>query len=99
VRCKSDVLLAHGAIGREVRRLLVEAGCADVHVEQRSLVFGSFAVANRVMSLRQSVDGARDKGWITPAQADAWWNGLEALDRDGKFFAAMSGVMAAGTVR
>lgn len=99
VRYKSDVTLAHGAIGREVRRLLVEAGCTDVFVEQGSLTFGSFAVAERVLSLRRSLDGAREKGWITPVQADRWWSDLDRLDRDGKFFCGMSGVLGAGTVR
>jgi SAM-dependent methyltransferase len=99
VRCKSDALLAHGAIGREIRRLLVEAGCTDVLAEQGSLTFGSFALADRVLSLRQATDGARERGWITPAQADTWWQRLETLDSEGKFFAALSGVMAAATVR
>jgi ubiquinone/menaquinone biosynthesis C-methylase UbiE len=99
VRYKSDVSLAHGAIGREVRRLLVEAGCRDVFVEQGSLTFGSLPIAERVLSLRRSLDGARDQGWITSAQAGTWWSGLETLDRDGKFYCALSGVMGAGTVQ
>jgi hypothetical protein len=42
--------------------------------------------------------GAHAKGWITAGQADTWWGALEDNDRAGKFFCAMSGVMAAGTV-
>jgi SAM-dependent methyltransferase len=98
-RHKSDIAIAHGSIGREIRRLMVEAGCSDVFVEQGSVTFVSFALADRVMSLRRSLDGARDQGWITVAQADAWWQRLETLDSEGKFFAGLNGVLAAGTVK
>lgn len=98
VRHKVDVSLANGTIGRELRRLLVEAGCRDVSVEHGSLTFDKLAVADMVMSLRKNLDGAREKGWVTPDQADSWWTGLEAQDRAGTFFGAMCGVLAAGTV-
>jgi|FEC22Drversion2_1045045.scaffolds.fasta_scaffold00172_11 ubiquinone/menaquinone biosynthesis C-methylase UbiE len=98
VRYKSDVSLAHGTIGREVRRVLVEAGCVDVLAQHGSVTFADLALAERVMSLRRSLDGAVSGGWVAPAAADAWWHRLEELDRTGRFFSAMCGVMAVGTV-
>lgn len=98
VRHKVDVAIAHGTMGRELRRLLVEAGCRDVSVEQGTVTFDRLAPADMVMSLRKNLDGARDKGWITAEQADAWWAGLEAQDRAGTFYGAMCGMIAAGTV-
>ena len=97
-RYKADVAIAHGTIGRELRRLLVEAGCGEVMAEQGSLTFGTLEFAERVMSLRASLDGAVGKGWVQRTQADSWWQALEQLDRDGKFFVAMSGVIATATV-
>ena len=98
VRHKVDVAIAHGTMGRELRRLLVEAGCREVSAEQGAVTFDHLAPADMVMSLRKNLDRARQKGWITPEQAEAWWTGLEAQDRAGTFFGAMSGVTAAGTV-
>jgi ubiquinone/menaquinone biosynthesis C-methylase UbiE len=98
VRYKTDVLVTNGTIGRDLRRLLVEAGCVDVSVEMGAVTFGQFPMAANVMSLRQSLDGARDKGWITQAAADAWWAELEEQERGGKFLGYMCGTLAAARV-
>jgi SAM-dependent methyltransferase len=98
VRHKTDVASANGTIGRELLRLLVEAGCVDVTVEVGGATFGQLELANSVLSLRSSLDGAREKGWVAPAAADAWWSALEAQDRAGKFFAYLCGTLAAARV-
>ena len=98
VRYKADVAIAHGTVGRDVRRLLVEAGCVDVMAQQGSITFGSLDFAERVMSLRPSLDGAVRQGWVDVAQAETWWSALNELDQAGKFFAAMSGIIASATV-
>lgn len=98
VRYKGDVAIAHGTIGREVRRLLVEAGCRDVMAQHGSMTFGSLEFTDRVMSLRASLDGAVGEGWVDAADAQAWWDKLRELDQTGKFFAAMCGVIVAATV-
>lgn len=98
VRYKSDVAIAHGTVGRDVRRLLVEAGCIEVIAQQGSLTFGSLAFAERVMSLKPSLDGAVRQGWVDADKAQSWWNDLRERDRAGTFFAAMSGVVASATV-
>ncbi len=83
-----QVIDVHDALpdGLAIERLFDAYG-----FDQRSLA--------AVLALRRSLDGARELGWITPAQADAWRTGRETLDRDGKFFGALSGVMGAATVQ
>lgn len=98
VRHKADVAIAHGRIGREVRGLLVEAGCRDVVAEMGVASAGELALADQVLSLRQNLDGAVKRGWISAADAAAWWSELEARDRAGTFFASMCGIIAGATV-
>ena len=98
VRYKVDVAIAHGTIGREVRHLLIQAGCRDVTVEMGVIAFETLDMAERVMSLQASLKGACDKGWISTADATSWWNRLEALDQSGTFFASMCGIIAGATV-
>jgi ubiquinone/menaquinone biosynthesis C-methylase UbiE len=99
VRYKADINVTHGTIGRELRRLLVEAGCGEVTAEQGSITFGQLAATDFVLGLRRSLAGAVAERWITARQAAVWWAGLEEQDNGGKFFAAMSGIIAGATVR
>jgi len=99
VRYKVDVNITHGTIGRELRRLMVEAGCIEVTAEQGSITFGQLAPTDFVLGLRRSVAGAVSQRWITGKQAAGWWAGLQEQDSGGKFFAAMSGIVAGATVR
>lgn len=98
VRHKADVSIAHGRIGREVRGLLVEAGCRDVLAEMGAATFGGLALADQVLSLRQNLDGAVGQGWISAADAAAWWSALEARDHAGTFLASLCGIIAGATV-
>jgi SAM-dependent methyltransferase len=98
VRHKADLAIAHGTIGRELRRLLVQAGCRDVVAESGAVAFYQLGLADQVLALRRNLDGAREQGWISAEQATDWWTGLEAHDRAGTFFTAMSGVIAGATV-
>ncbi|HTR88357.1 MAG TPA: methyltransferase domain-containing protein [Reyranella sp.] len=98
VRHKVQFDTRNATIGRELHRLLVEAGCRDVTTETGGVIFGTLQLANTVMSLRHNLDGAVARSWITPPQAEAWWSRLEELDRTGRFFASMTGVLAGGTV-
>jgi SAM-dependent methyltransferase len=99
VRYKVDHNVTHGTIGRELRRLLVEAGCIEVTAEQGSLTFGQLAATDFVLGLRRNLAGAVAQRWVTAKQAAEWWSGLEEQDNGGKFFAAMSGIIAGATVR
>jgi SAM-dependent methyltransferase len=97
-RHKVDVVIAHGAIGRDLRRLLVEAGCTAVMTETRAITFGDLKTADNVLTLKPNLDGACRRGWISEAQRDKWWAHAEALDRAGAFHASMCGVIADATV-
>jgi SAM-dependent methyltransferase len=98
VRHKSDVAIAHGAIGRELRRLLAGAGCVEVVAEAGVITFGDLRTADSVLSLRTNLDGACERGWISAGRRDTWWADVEALDRAGAFYASMCGVIAGATV-
>ena len=98
VRHKTDVAIAHGTIGREMRRLLVEAGCHDLYSESVAVTFLSLKMADDVISLRANIEGARTQGWITDQQATSWWETLEELDRRAAFFCCLTGMFFAGTV-
>ncbi len=98
VRHKVDETVAHGTIGRDLRRLLSEAGCRAVTAEQGAATFDTLALADRVMGLRRSLAGATAKGLVSSTRAEAWWRSLEAQDRAGTFYAAMCGVIAGATV-
>jgi ubiquinone/menaquinone biosynthesis C-methylase UbiE len=98
VRYKVDLNITHGTVGRELRRLLVEAGCIEVTAEQGSITFGQLAATDFVLGLRRNLAGAVAQRWVAPKQAAEWWSGLEEQDKGGKFFAAMSGIIAGATV-
>lgn len=98
VRHKADVSITHARIGREVRGLLVDAGCRNVMAEMGAVTFGGLALANQVLALRQNLDGAVAQGWVGAADGAAWWSALEARDRSGSFVASMCGMIAGATV-
>ncbi len=98
VRHKVDVSIAHGSIGRDLRALLVGAGCVEAMAEAGVITLGDLKTADGVLTLRPNLEGACTRGWITPAQRDAWWAEAEALDRAGAFHASMCGVLVGATV-
>lgn len=98
VRHKVDIAITHGTIGRELRRLLVEAGCVEVMIEAGALTTGVLKAADSVLSLRVNLEGACRQGWITEAQRDNWWADAEAMDRAGAFFCSMCGMIGGATV-
>jgi ubiquinone/menaquinone biosynthesis C-methylase UbiE len=93
-----EISITQGTIGRELRRLLVGAGCRAVTFEPIGVPFGDLTTADNILFLRSNLEGAVAKGWITTEDAVAWWNALEEQDRAGTFYAAIHGVIAAGTV-
>ncbi len=97
-RHKTDLASVQSTIGRRLRELLVSAGCRGVTFEPFSVAMGELAVADTVLALRYNLNGAVARGWVTQSDAEAWWTSLAERDRAGSFFAAIHGVIAAGTV-
>jgi SAM-dependent methyltransferase len=85
-----------GRIGRQLPRLLHGAGLDPVAVVPHTAVLRRFAEADPVCLLRASATHAATRGVISPAEAGAWITALEAADRDGHFFAAVTLFTAAG---
>ena len=97
-RHKTDLASVQGTIGRRLRELLVAAGCRDVTFEPFGVAMGRLEITNTVLALRYNLDGAVAQGWVSASEAEAWWASLEARDQAGTFYAAIHGVIAAGTV-
>ena len=88
--------VAHGQMGRELWRRFGDAGFEDRVVECVIAHSTSFAVADAVLGLRETVDEAVRDGAINPVSADHWLDGLRAADEGGRFFAALSGFIVGG---
>lgn len=97
-RHRAEHSVAHGAIGRDLKQLLVAAGCREVTAELQSFTFDDLAVADHMLSLGQTLEDMKAHGLISPAAAEAWWRDLEERDRSGTFYAAMSATIAGATV-
>jgi ubiquinone/menaquinone biosynthesis C-methylase UbiE len=97
-RHRVDIRTAHGGIGRELPHLFVTAGCQDISVEPVALGVQDLALADSVLGLSASLEGAVAEGWVPEAAARAWWEQAQARSAAGGFFASMVGVIVAGRV-
>jgi ubiquinone/menaquinone biosynthesis C-methylase UbiE len=92
-RTFADVM-AQGWIGRQLPRLLRQAGLAEVSVEPMTVLipleFFRMLVGNHVSRLR--ADGVLDGD-----QADRWWSQLTEVANRGDFLAGTAFFLAAGT--
>ncbi len=89
--------IAHGTIGRSLRRLLLEAGLRDVVVDTMALAFEDLPTAEAVYGLGHALAKVVASGEVERAHADAWWRALEDADAAGTFWASMIGTIAVGT--
>ena len=88
----------NGGIGRQLRGLLVECGLVEVQVQAVVATFLSYPEANAVLSLERSVDRAVAAGAVGQAESSVWLDSLREADAAGRFFAALTGFVAAGRV-
>jgi SAM-dependent methyltransferase len=95
----SDRRFAHGGAGRELAGLMSGAGLSDLVIRSVTLTTRSFALANEILLLGEA---ARD-AWTTQAYSSgrisAWIEDLQERDRQGRFFAALTGFTVRGSVR
>lgn len=97
-RFYADQAVTHGGLGRDTPILLHEAGCTDIKVESVTVQLPSLRLLDTVMGLRNSIEGAVARGWITEADGHAWWTEAERRDAVGAFYGVFVGQIVAGTV-
>lgn len=86
---------ANGWAGRQLRRLLLQAGLADATVEQTPMdLHPGFLSQVLIPAVRR----LRAAGTVDDATADRWWAQLQGLAEDGLFSATVTWFLAAGTV-
>ncbi|WP_217914798.1 methyltransferase domain-containing protein [Miltoncostaea marina] len=86
-----------GRVGRALRRLLLDAGLADVEVAARALVAtGDAARADRLFDLAAAARAAAEEGRVTAEAAAAWLAEVRRAGDAGRLLVAMTSFMAAG---
>jgi SAM-dependent methyltransferase len=85
-----------GWAGRQLRRLLADAGLSEVSVIGVSLLTTDYAVADRVFELGRAAGAAADAGAVDREAAREWVGALEAAARTGRFFCAATAFVASG---
>lgn len=85
-----------GWAGRQLRRLLADAGLSDVSVIGVSLLTTDYALADRVFELGRAAQAAADAAAVDHEAAREWVGALEAAGRTGRFFCAATVFIANG---
>jgi ubiquinone/menaquinone biosynthesis C-methylase UbiE len=83
-------------IGRQLRRLFLEAGLTDIGVFAETLMFTDYVQANRVFQLQETAVQAEAAGIVSSREANQWLNDLEQAQQRGSFFAAATGFCVCG---
>lgn len=84
----------NGWLGRRIPRLFHEAGLKEVAAVPHTL---SLTPEIALLLVGQAtVDLAEKNGTITPNEAAAWLDHMDALQREGRFFSAMTGFLVWG---
>jgi ubiquinone/menaquinone biosynthesis C-methylase UbiE len=77
-------------IGRQLRRLFVDAGLKDISTAADTLIVTDLAVADTVFKLNELVSQASATGVVSVAEAESWFYELRQSDERGEFFAALT---------
>ena len=93
-----DVATAHGTIGRDTPRLFREAGCQTVTVEGVAPALTGLAAADIALNFRGNLAAVVATGAVSEAAAAAWWQGLEAREAQGSFYASILGTIVVAVV-
>ncbi len=86
----------NGWLGRRIPRLFHEAGMKEVAAAPHTLSLTPEIAL--LLAGQATVDLAIKNGTITPAEGAAWLDHMAALQRDGRFFSAMTGFLVWGRV-
>lgn len=77
-------------IGRNLKRLFVEAGLHEIRVEPSVSVMTEFETADRVYNIIQTVERAVAMGLLKPSAAEAWLADVRELSRHGLFLCTLT---------
>jgi ubiquinone/menaquinone biosynthesis C-methylase UbiE len=88
--------LANGWIGRQLPRLLSEAGFALDHVSAAVLSFRDLDAAESVLGVKSVAARAHASGVISIEEGNLWIERLERLAARGAFFASVTGIAVCG---
>jgi ubiquinone/menaquinone biosynthesis C-methylase UbiE len=77
-------------IARQFRRLFHEAQLTDIAVFADTVMFTSYAEADRIFKLQDTAKQAQAAGVVSEAEGTAWLEELEQAEKAGQFFAAMT---------
>lgn len=83
-----------GWIGRQLYRLFIETGLADVSVSGITFVSTNYALADRLFDIRKSAEKAVVARVIDREAAQAWIDALDVATKAGRFFCAVTGFLA-----
>ena len=85
-----------GWAGRQLRRLLADAGLAGVSVIGVSLLATEYDLADRIFDLGRAAGAAAGSGAVDPEAAREWIGALQAAGRAGRFFCAATAFIESG---
>lgn len=77
-------------VGRQLRRIFIDAGLASVEVSSRTLIINNYEIANKVFKLEETAFFAKKNGVITSNEAKDWINSFEIMENSGRFFASLT---------
>jgi SAM-dependent methyltransferase len=84
------------AAGRSLRRLLSQAGLAEVEVMARTLVLTDLPRAELLLGIDELLERAVADGVVPPTRARGWRSDLEATAAAGRLTAAVTSFLALG---
>jgi ubiquinone/menaquinone biosynthesis C-methylase UbiE len=83
-------------IGRQLRRLFLEAGLTEIGVLAETLVFTDYTEANRIFQLQETAAQAGAAWVVSSMQAKQWVTDLKQAQLARSFFAAATGFCVSG---
>ena len=92
----SDHASVNGWAGRNLYRLLKQAGLVEINAIPVSVILTDFSVAGPILHLESAVREMVEEGDLSADEAGGWLGYLRQADETGYFFSAMTGFMACG---
>ena len=88
--------IQNAGMGARLKRLLAEQRLTNIQLEGYTLIFSSFREADAILILRGACTTLVEVGKSSPGSVRRWLKDLRLRDRNGQFFASLSGFCAVG---